>query len=139
MQTLRLFELALAAAAGYGVWYLTSAHTVGALHEIASAFAAVAGTLLGFAIAALSILTAVVDRRLVVNLRKTGHYSRLLSELYYSATGFLVALLAALVCLFLSGLPLHVGVATMTAAMVFATALLVSAGRKFAMVMEHLT
>lgn len=34
-------------------------------------------TLLGFLIAALSILSALVSRRLVMNMQKTGHYEQL--------------------------------------------------------------
>lgn len=108
------------------------------LYRVSGAFAGVGGTLLGFMIAGLSILTAVIDRRAVVNLRKTGHYDVLLHEVYWTSAWYLVTTIISLLSLFLVGEWLVYGVSAATAAMVFATLLFVSAGRKFALVMKVL-
>lgn len=62
------------------------------LTAIAGTFASVAGTLLGFTIAALSILLAVSEKQLIVNLRKIGHYDAILHDLYFTAAGYLTAM-----------------------------------------------
>lgn len=109
----------------------------GDLLAISSTFAGVAGTLLGFVIAALAILAALLDRVLVANLRKTQHFGVLLRELYLAATLFLVVLVVALASLFLPPEWLRLGVAVSAAAQVYGIGLLVSAGRKFYLVVAH--
>jgi drug/metabolite transporter (DMT)-like permease len=108
------------------------------MRSIAEMYVAVASTMLGFMVAALAILTAVVDRRLVINLRKTGHYQRLLREIYCACVGFLCTLVMALLCLFIQGGSLHASIAIASSALAVALVLLVSSGRKFARVMEYL-
>jgi hypothetical protein len=74
------------------------ARTPGDLMAMASTFAAVAGTLLGFVVAALSILASLMDRTLVANLRKTGHFSTLLHELYQVAAAFVIVVTISSTC-----------------------------------------
>lgn len=108
------------------------------LYRVSGAFAGVGGTLLGFMIAGLSILTAVIDRRAVVNLRKTGHYDVLLHEVYWTSAWYLVATVVSLLSLFFVGEWLVYGISVATFAMVLATMLFISVGRKFALVMKTL-
>lgn len=129
---------ALSIGAGWAVCYFMGGTSASDLRSIASTFAGIAGTLLGFMIAALSILTAVMDRRLVANLRKTGHYDRLLHELYMASAMYLVALVLSLVTLFLGPRAILYGTVLTVASMVSATVLFVSSGRKFALVMKYL-
>ncbi len=123
---------------GLAVWYFMVDAPADKLRNIAGTFAAVAGTLMGFMIAALSILTAMVNRRLIANLRQTGHYNRLLHELFLASAAYLVTLILALVSLFLSDAWVLQSVALATAAMIAATVLFVFAGHKFTLVMKHL-
>lgn len=107
-------------------------------YRVVQAFAGVSGTLLGFLIAGLSILTAVIDRRAVINLRRTGHYDGMLHEVYWASAWYLVSLILSLICLFFAGQWLIYGMSITTGTMVFATLLFVSAGRKFSLVMKLL-
>lgn len=139
IRTMRSVETIISVGCGgFAYWYFSVNPDPDALYRVAGAFAGVAGTLLGFMIAGLSILTAVIDRRTVVNLRKTGHYDNLLHEVYWVSSWFLVAMTASLMSLFLADRWLTGGVAVATGSMVFATLLFVSAGRKFALVMRLL-
>lgn len=103
----------------------------GTLHEAASAFAAIAATLLGFMIAALSILTSIVNQKLVRNMQKTGHYARLLSELYQTAACYALVMVVALFSIFLSTPYVIWGMTAAVFAMTFSTAMMISVGQKF--------
>ena len=52
--------------------------------------------MLGFLIAALSILTAMLNVKLLTNMRKTGHYETLIDRLIFSSMAFLVTMLVSL-------------------------------------------
>lgn len=108
------------------------------MRSVAGTFASIAGTLLGFVIAALSILVAVVNRSLVVRLKKTGHYDSLLSELYYTAGLLLLTTVSSMITIFLqSGWMIH-WMAASTAFMTAAVMCFVESGRKFSLVMRYL-
>ncbi len=73
------------------------------LYEIAKVLAGVSGTLLGFLITAITLLTAVMDRQLVANMRRTGHYQRLLKETFYTCAFLLILLVNSIFMLFIKG------------------------------------
>jgi hypothetical protein len=106
--------------------------------SICGTLASIAGTLLGFVIAALSILTAVMDRKLVVNLRLTGHFERMLKGLYLAAVLFMVVLSAALVSLFLPEVYARIGGAISAVAQANGLVALAASGRQFYLTVVHL-
>jgi hypothetical protein len=73
------------------------------LRNAVNVFAGVDGTLLGFLVSAGALLYAVANTRLAENLQRTGHFRRLLVDLFLSCAAFLVALIASLVGLFVPG------------------------------------
>ncbi len=131
--------LAILPAVGWLGYEALSARAPDELLTIAATFAAVAGTLLGFVIAALAIVASLMDRTLVANLKRTGHFSVLLRELHLSAGAFVVVVVAAMVSLFLTDEPLRMGVAISAAAQAYGTLFLVLSGRKFYLVVSHVT
>lgn len=104
----------------------------------AAACAGIAATLLGFLIAALAILTALLDKQLLINLRKTGHLHRMLRETAFAAAAFLTILLLSLVALFAPAQLIKEIVALSAAACVIAAALLLSAGIKLYLIISLL-
>lgn len=132
------FKLILSVLCGGSVYLYMDAKTAADLRSIVSTFASVAGTLLGFVIAALSILTSVVDRRFIAKLRVTGHYDVLLHELYWTAASFLLAMVVSMGALFLPDSKVLVGTSVSTSVMILATLYLIFAGYKFSLVMKHL-
>lgn len=101
-----------------------------ALHAAASAYASVAVTMLGFMMAMLAILVTIADRRLIRNMAKTGHYDRLIHQMYWSSAYFGVATLGALLSLFMTGQWLTVGMAIDSGLVAGACYLVICVGRK---------
>lgn len=129
---LRFLALGVVAVICIGAAYLGLATRQPAeLAGIASTFASIAATLLGFIIAALSILASLMDRTLLKNMNKTGHFDVLLSELHGAALAFLLVLVVALISLFVSYPWLQVGIAVCAGTMAIGVLMLTEAGRKF--------
>jgi hypothetical protein len=120
------------------MWLCSNFFTEEILHNAASAFAGVGATLLGFMVAALSILTAIGDQPLLQNMQKTGHYQNLLDELYITATSYAVVMITALFTIFLSGRYVILGMMFTVLAMSFSTLMMISVGKKFKIVLTHL-
>lgn len=126
-----LIRLLCAIAAGYLAWSGIAEKSAQDLVSIASSFASVSGTLFGFLLAALSILTALSDRLLVANMIKTGHYKKLLHELYMAASFYLAVVIISLAALFVPNESLPWLVIIAASLMVTATLVFASAFKKF--------
>lgn len=101
MVVYRLVVIALSLA---GAWYLCTVALPMEEKDIRDAIGVLVGasaTLLGFLVSSGALLYAVANTRLVKNLQRTGHFQKLLADLFIDATAFLVALIIGLVCLFL--------------------------------------
>jgi len=101
--------------------------------------AGVSATLLGFIIAALSILTAVLGRRFISNLKKTGHYDTLIDELLRAAFAFLASLIVSLVSILVNNFYVCYAFVTVVVVTTLAIVLFVSSGRKFYLVIRYLS
>lgn len=110
-----------------------------ALHAAASAYASVAVTMLGFMMAMLAILVTIADRRLIRNMAKTGHYDRLLHQMYWSSAYFGVATLGALLSLFMTDQWLAVGMALDSGLVAGACYLVICVGRKLRTILVLVT
>ncbi|ENO0459396.1 hypothetical protein ACAK56_003423 [Salmonella enterica] len=87
--------------------YLAAGRDSAGLYGIVTTMAGLAGTLLGFLITAVALLTAVMDRTLLTNMRKTGHYQRLMKGIFQTSGLFLMQIILLVICLFLSGKVLY--------------------------------
>ncbi|MEW8659046.1 MAG: hypothetical protein AB2603_12030 [Candidatus Thiodiazotropha endolucinida] len=132
----RLFELLATIGIGYIANDLLDGKSVEHLTNIATTFAAVSATLMGFLIAALSILTALTDRQLVQNMKKTGHYDELLRLIYWTTAILLAVLTLSLVALFIDGKLLISLVVISAALMGLSTWMLVKSGHRLSMVLS---
>jgi hypothetical protein len=130
--------LSLIAAVAAGALAYQFPPDIQVLRSFASAAASVAATLLGFLVAALSILTAVLNRRLIINLRKTGHYDDLVVELLHASIAFLAALVVSMLALFVRDTYVCWTGVAVAALLTYATCIFISAGRKFALVVRFL-
>lgn len=75
------------------------------VYEIAKLVSSVCGTILGFLLTAVAMLTAVMDRKLVDNMRKTGHYQIFITDCFMNCLLLLITTILGISVLFLS-LPL---------------------------------
>lgn len=62
-----------------------------------------AGTLLGFLITSISLLTALIDKKLIANMIKTSHYSRLISDTVLTCLFLIIVIIISIVTLLSHG------------------------------------
>lgn len=84
----RSFGVAFAAAHGLWYWSVLQGLEVGDLRSAAGVVSQLSGTMLGFVLAALAILTTVLDTVLVRNMQRTGHFRVLLSRMLFCIVAF---------------------------------------------------
>lgn len=109
------------------------------LHGIAGVIAGVSGTLLGFLITAVALLTAIMDRTLVANMRKTGHYQRLVFDSFSTCAALLGTVVTSILSLFLDGCLHYVVFTLMLFVLCLGVLYAVEAGRRFSNVISNLS
>lgn len=119
---------ALLAAMG-GAWLL--APEGGSIPTTLGTFAQIAGTMLGFLITALSILTAMINVKLLANMKRTGHYETLVDRLIFTSAFFLVTMLVSMAAMLLPGDWARHGLSVASGLMAFSSVWLVLTGRNF--------
>ncbi|WP_200253949.1 hypothetical protein [Thiococcus pfennigii] len=127
-----LFCVALALLALYG---LDSRKQVD-LISVSSTFATVSATLFGFIVAGLSVLSSLMDKKLLKNMRRTGHFGVLLRELYYAAMMFLGVLITSLITFFVDEKLLKIGISASVFLMSLGVVTLIKSGRKFHLIIS---
>lgn len=70
--------------------------------EIAKFTATIAATLLGFLLTAIAVLTALMDKTLIANMRLTGHYPKFLRLAFLTSLIFLIVTILGFLVLLLS-------------------------------------
>lgn len=80
-------------------WYKSDSIRVEALVNASGVITGLAGTLLGFLITSMSLITALMDKKLIVNMRKTGHYTRLIADTILTCAFLLFLIIFCLICL----------------------------------------
>lgn len=108
------------------------------LYSAAGVIAGVCATLLGFLIAAIALITALMTNTLISNMKKTGHYKVLMSDTFMTCWLLLLSLAISTASL-LIGPPALKFIFTSTI-FVFSLGLLyvLEAGRRFAIVIHSL-
>lgn len=69
-------------------------------YEITKLICSISGTILGFLLTAVAMLTAIMDRKLVENMRKTGHYRIFIVDCFVNCFMFLLTIVSGVLCLF---------------------------------------
>lgn len=93
-----IISLILSLVIGWLTWkyadpYLVKPHENNGPYELAKQISGIAGVILGFVLAAISILTAVMDKTLIANMMRTGHFQNFVKQAFYGC-GCLMALIA---------------------------------------------
>ncbi|SFF36678.1 hypothetical protein SAMN05216563_12910 [Phytobacter palmae] len=94
-----LFRAFLSALVVTLFWYKSEGVKVEALVNASGVITGLAGTLLGFLITSMSLITALMDKKLVINMIKTGHYKCLISDTILTCTFLLALIVSCVVCL----------------------------------------
>lgn len=74
----------------YAPFSFTETNTQTSQFEIAKFTASISATLLGFLLTAIAVLTALMDKTLIVNMRLTGHYPKFLRIAFLTSLVFLI-------------------------------------------------
>jgi len=92
---------ALSFFAGWVAWeyadvYLSDLSSNNGPYELAKQIASIAGVILGFVLAAISILTAVMDKTLISNMMKTGHFKSFVKQAFYGCAWMILLIVISL-------------------------------------------
>lgn len=96
-------EIGIALAAAE-VFALYAGHGAERVYALANALATVSGVLFGFLLTAIAMLASLPERRLIENMRRTGHYRALMGGTFAACGVHFSALVASLLALFSQGL-----------------------------------
>lgn len=129
--------IALAAAGCY--WRFGHPMELERLNMIAGVLAGVSGTLLGFLITAVALLTSVMDRTLMVNMKATGHYQRLVKETFHTCFMLLVVLMISVGSLLLNEHAVQCLFIALMFFSVLACLYMIEAGQRFSVVITSLS
>ena len=101
--------------------------------------AQIAATMLGFLIAAMSILASISGHRLLRNMQRTGHYRTLLRRLFWNASAYGITMVVAIGAVVMKGNVFDVAALTTLACFTFATMLLVDIAWRFWLVLSNIS
>lgn len=134
-----LTRLVISAFAAWKFWELGLPMPAADLSDIAGVAAGVSGTLLGFLITAVALLTSVMDRKLVANMRMTGHYQRLVKETFHTCIMLLCVLVVSVVSMFLSACNMQIAFVVLAFFSLLSLIYLVETGWRFSNVFIELS
>lgn len=123
----------------YGIWYysLLNGLEVGDFRTAAGIVAQLSGTMLGFILAALAILTTILGEPLIRNMQRTGHFKVLLGRMLSCVAAFGIATLEGTIIVFWPAPPEWFA-CLLIATTVFSVQLLIDVCRKFGQVLRNL-
>jgi hypothetical protein len=108
------------------------------LVTLAQLFASVAGVFLGFLLTAVALVASLGDRILISNLKKTGHFARMMRDAFTACRLLLAVTVLSLTVLFGDPQSLRVGMALVVFLSVLACLYAVQCASRFAAVIQHL-
>lgn len=120
-----------------GRWQILAALSSADAKSGASVVAQLSGTMLGFVLAALAILTALGNTTIFSNMQQTGHVAVLLKRMLGSIVAFGVVTVLGTSMLFVPSVDIH-WIYVLLGAAVFSIILLADVCRKLWLVLEHL-
>ena len=97
-----------------------------------------AGTLLGFLITSMSLITALMDKTLIKNMIKTGHYKRLVSDAILTCISLLALIVASLVCSILQDNLASRFFCLVVFLVTLSISYLIETGKRFAVIILHI-
>jgi len=108
------------------------------IYSAAGVVAGVCATLLGFLVAAVALVTALTDKTLISNMRKTGHYRVLVSDTFMTCTFLLITLSVSVFSLVVSGSILKATFSAVLFGLALSLLYVYEAGRRFSLIVQSL-
>lgn len=119
-------------------WFKSDSVKVETLVSASGVITGLAGTLLGFLITSMSLITALMDKKLVINMLKTGHYRRLIADTILTCTFLLTLIVVCLICLISQSYMIKCAFYAIIFFLSISILYLVEAGRRFSMVVLNI-
>lgn len=113
-----------------GDYYITLTTTNGPF-EFIKLLASIAGTILGFLIGAVSLLTAVMDRTLIQNMRQNGQYEVLINYTFIACLTLLILVISCFFAFLIDSLHLKLIFTIIIFLSVYSALAVVAIGIKF--------
>ncbi len=110
---------------------LYASHEPERVYDLANALATVSGVLFGFLLTAVAMLASLPERRLIENMRRTGHYRVLMQGAFFACALHFMTLVSALLALFSEGMLSLVLLTVAIAVEVYAVLRTAQAGNRF--------
>lgn len=104
------------------------------LYNASGVIAGVCATLLGFLVTAIAIIVALVDKTLISNMRKTGHYSVLMKDAFVTCACLLSTLAASCTALVIHSDFLRITCTVIAFLLILSLLCAYQSGRRFAIV-----
>lgn len=108
------------------------------IYSAAGVIAGVSATLLGFLITAVALITALMDRTLIINMRKTGHYRVLVGDAFLTCGLLLATLAVSTASLVLTEAPLRLVFSATLFGLALSLLFVFESGRRFSLVIKAL-
>lgn len=119
-------------------WLKSDSVKVEALVNASGVITGLAGTLLGFLITSMSLITALMDKKLVINMLKTGHYRRLIADTILTCSFLLLLIIVCLICLISQAYMIKCAFYAVVFFISVSILYLIEAGRRFSMVVLNI-
>lgn len=133
-----LIRLLISAGATILFYKFDSGIDVAVMSSVSGIVIGLAGTLLGFLITALSLMTALTNKVLISNMIKTGHFNKLASDTVLTCVILIIVIILSLVTLLSGG----VWVFRFFCSVIFFTSLsfiyLIEAGKRFSIIITNI-
>lgn len=134
-----LIRLLISGAIATLYWFKVSHVPPSAVSSIVTTLASVAATLLGFIITSIALLASLLDKPLIRNMQKTGHYKCLMTEAFDTCMVLLALVVACIIGLILQGQIQEIAFAILVGFTCLALIYLLQAGRRFSNIISVLS
>lgn len=115
----------------YSNSYLSDSHQNNGPYELAKQISSIAGVILGFIFTAISILTAVMDKTLISNMMRTGHFKIFIKQAFYSCAWLMILIIICLASLVSKGDWLKLGFSIIIGISTYTTVELITTANRF--------
>lgn len=116
------------------IYWLSDSQMIG----IGQSIAGISATVFGAILAALAIVTALMDKPLLINMRQTGHWLRLVNNTLFTACAMLSSAIISVISMLAVGEHQRIFLSVSVAIVVAGFGLLLKTGYRYRQVMKHL-
>ena len=130
MSSALLLRFVIGCGIAFLYWFKLPHMPVAAIPNFMTTLSSVFATLLGFIITAIALLASLLDKPLLKNMQKTGHYRRLMTDAFDTCLVLLMLVLTCLIGLMLQSQHQEIVIAILIGLVVMSVLCLLQTGRR---------